>query len=395
MRRGLSVLYLVEGFTDIRFVVGLSEICDLTMAVPAAHYQASGLKARVASSGAKLAVDEIPGGRLAFQVRSLGYLWRRAGDFDVLLAQEMLRGALSANLVGRLKRVPVVTYIGIAPVEYFRCRRARGQIGWARAALGEALIRTLMTINGRLATRCLGIGPYLVEVAKRYSPRTGTSLHHGVDTSFFRPATKEERLELRQRHGLPPDKFIVFLSSRISHEKDPETVLAAVAQARAQGLDAILLNLGGGYREFLALAKQMALPDVDRWVTGRPAAHPMTEVADFFRCADAVALASLAEGAAVSTLEALACATPVVATDIGGMAVQLRGLARLTPLRDAQAMARELLWIAGHPEEARSQAMLGRRYVQEQWDRQKAFAHLLGLLESVCQDFRQPRADTA
>ena len=29
------VLFFVEGNTDIRFIVGLSEICDLTMAVPA------------------------------------------------------------------------------------------------------------------------------------------------------------------------------------------------------------------------------------------------------------------------------------------------------------------------------------------------------------------------
>jgi hypothetical protein len=32
------VLFVVEGFTDIRFVVGLSEICDLTMVVPARAY---------------------------------------------------------------------------------------------------------------------------------------------------------------------------------------------------------------------------------------------------------------------------------------------------------------------------------------------------------------------
>ena len=72
----MRVLFFVEGFTDIRFVVGLSEICDLTMAVPAREYEASGLKQRVAESGARLRVHEIPGGRLAFQARSLPYLWR-------------------------------------------------------------------------------------------------------------------------------------------------------------------------------------------------------------------------------------------------------------------------------------------------------------------------------
>ena len=79
------VLFFVEGNTDIRFVVGLSEICDLTMAVPARAYEESALKARVAASGARLRVHEIAGGRAAFQLRSLAYLWRAVPAFDVVL----------------------------------------------------------------------------------------------------------------------------------------------------------------------------------------------------------------------------------------------------------------------------------------------------------------------
>src|SRR3972149_6536941 len=109
----MRVLFFVEGFTDIRFVVGLSEICELTMVVPARQYESSDLKRRVLESGARVAVHEIPGGRLAFQARSLSYLWRVAPRFDVILSQEALRGSLNATLVGALRGVPVVTYIGI------------------------------------------------------------------------------------------------------------------------------------------------------------------------------------------------------------------------------------------------------------------------------------------
>ena len=79
-------------------------------------------------------------------------------------------------------------------------------------------------------------------------------------------------MALRTRLGLPLDKFLIILSSRIGHEKDPETVLRAVASARAAGLDAVVLNLGGGYQQFLALAQTLNLPDVPSWVLGRPAA---------------------------------------------------------------------------------------------------------------------------
>ncbi len=380
----LKVLFFVEGFTDIRFVVGLSEICELTLAVPLRAYRTSGLEQRIAESGAQVAVHTIAGGRLAFQARSFGYLLRHARQFDVILAQEVLRGALNANLAGLLRRVPVVTSMAIAPAEYFRCRRERGQIGWPTWLLGDVVIRTLLTINGRLAARCLVLGPYLEDIARAYCPRSARMRYYGVDTDVFRPASTAEKLALRQKWNLPIGRFLVFYSSRLSHEKDAETVLHAAARARQQGLDAVVLNLGGGYKDFLKLARTLALPDADRWVVGGPALHPMREVADVFRAADVVAMASLAEGLGLSTLEALACGTPVVATAVGGMAVQLQGWARLTPRRDPAAMARELLWVAAHPEAARAQALAAREQcIIPEWSRPRAFAELARVLAEV------------
>jgi D-inositol-3-phosphate glycosyltransferase len=261
-------------------------------------------------------------------------------------------------------------------------------IGRLTAVAGELVIRTLMRINGALADRTLAMGPYLRDVAARYSSRAAVGLYYGVDVDAFRPADEAERTELRRRRDLPLDKFVIFLSSRISHEKDPETVLGARVIARRRGLDAIVVNLGGGYHDFLALARTLRLADANEWVVGRPAAHPVTEVPDYFRAADVMALASLAEGAAFSTLEALAAGTPVVATAVGGMAVQLDGYARLTPRQDADAMAEQFLWIAANRVEARAQALRGREYVIREWRSEKAFADLRSLFDNLRRDAR-------
>lgn len=379
----LKVLFFVEGFTDIRFVTGLAGICELTMAVPAIAYRESGLKDRVAASGVQVALHEIAGGRLTYQWQSFRWLWRHAPEFDVILSQEVLRGSLNATLIGAIRRVPVVTYMAIAPLEYFLCRRQRQQIGALAAWAGSVFIRSAMTINGLLATRSLALGAYLCDVASRYSRRTGLVRYYGVDIDTFVPANDDERRTLRRRWDLPADRFIIFLASRISHEKDPETVLLATAYAREHGLDAVLMNLGGGYRDFLALAAQLNLHDADQWVIGRPAAHPMTEVADYFRAVDAVAQASLEEGLGLSPLEALACGTPVVATAVGGMAVQLPGVARLTAKRDHVAMGEQLLWIAANRDAARAQALRGRDLVISEWSRTKAFDELAVLLNEA------------
>src|SRR5262245_50121984 len=129
----LKVLYFVEGFTDIRFVVGLSEICDLTMCVPAGPFRQSGLNERIAASGARVQVHQIHGRRLQFQHRSLAWLWTHAAKFDAIISQEVLRGSLNATVVGALKGIPVLTTMAVAPVEYWRCRRERRQIGAIKA----------------------------------------------------------------------------------------------------------------------------------------------------------------------------------------------------------------------------------------------------------------------
>lgn len=379
----MKVLYFCEGFTDIRFVVGLSEICDLTMAAPAWEFQSSGLAGRIEKSGATLNVDMIHGRRPAFQVRSMQYLLRNIRKYDVVLSQEMVRGSLNATIAGRLKGVPVVTYLGIDPVAYFRCRRERGQIGATKALAGEVFIRFAMGVSGRLATTAIGMGPYLRDVAGSVSSRAAVGCYYGIDTTLFKPVTAACRMTLRERHQLPANQFVIFFSSRISHEKDPETVLRATARVRARGIDAVVMNLGGGYEQFLNCARGLGLAESEKWIIGRPAVHPMEDLCEYFQAADLVVQSSLAEGAAFSTLEALAAGTPVVATGIGGMAVQLKGYAQLTPRRDDEAMARAIAWVAEHPDEARGQALRGREYVHAEWRREKAFGDLRSLLDEA------------
>lgn len=377
------LLFFVEGFTDIRFVVGLSEIACLTLCVPQLSYGASGLRERVAAAGINVSVHEIAGGRAAYQLRSAAWLLKHASEFDVILSQELLRGSLNATVIGNLRRVPVVTTLMIAPVEYFRCRARSGQIGRVAALAGELGIRSLMTVNGRLSTRCVALGEYLREIAGAYCSHVVSGGYYGVDTKFFSPVDHATKLAIRRRLQLPADAFLVFLASRISHEKDPVTVLRAVSAARRRGLNAVVMNLSGGFREFLALARGLDAADGSNWVIGREAVHPMTALADYFRAADCTVQASFAEGLGLSPLESLACGVPVIATAVGGMARTLPGFATLTSPGDAAAMADALAWVAANPAEAREQALRGSHMVAAQWSREKAFGDLRQLFDEI------------
>ena len=210
----MRILYFCEGFTDIRFVVGLSQICDLTMVTPEWEYQVSGLADRIAQSGARLKVETIPGRRPAFQARSFMYLLAHIRDYDVVLSQEMVRGSLNATVAGKLMGVPVVTYLGISPVEYYRCRRERGEIGWVEAAAGEAFIRFAMGVSGKLGTTAVAMGPYLRDVAARTSSNAVSGGYYGVDIDVFAPVSEEQKKALRERHNLPADRFLILPSGQ-------------------------------------------------------------------------------------------------------------------------------------------------------------------------------------
>lgn len=379
----MKVLYFCEGYTDIRFVVGLSEIGDLTMAIPERHLHESGLAARLAERSVRVHVDVIKGGRLAFQWRSVWYLLSRLRSFDVVLSQEMGRGSLNATAVAKALGVPVVLYLGTSPVEYFRCRRLRGQVGPLRGWASETFLATAMKVTGALSSAVVTTGPYLKDMAARLASRVFEGYYCGIDTSLFTPVSLEERARLRERLQFPPGKFVILFPSRISHEKDPETVLKATALARARGLDAVVMNLGGGFQEFLMRARELGLRDCDRWVIGRPAVHPMKNLCEYMQAADVVVQASLAEGGGMSPLESLACGTPVVATRVGGMALTLPGIAQLTPPGDADAMADAFEWVSRNGDAARQQALRGREYVEATWSRGRAFAAIAAALKEA------------
>ena len=379
----MKVLYFCEGYTDIRFVVGLSEICDLTMAIPEQHLQESGLAARLAERSAHVQVDVIKGSRLAFQWRSILYLLSKLRSFDVVLSQEMGRGSLNATVVGKAMGIPVVLYLGTSPVEYFRCRRVRGQVGAFRAWASETFLATAMNVTGALSSAVVTTGPYLKDLASRVASRVYEGYYCGIDTNLFTPVPIQERVKIRERLQFPDGKFVLLFPSRISHEKDPETVLKATALARERGLDAVVMNLGGGFKDFLACARRLGLRDCEEWVIGRPAVHPMKNLCEYMQAADVVVQASLAEGGGMSPLEGLACGTPVVATRVGGMALTLPGIAQLTPPGDATAMADAIRWISDNSDAARRQALLGREYVEANWSRGRAFAAITAALKET------------
>ncbi len=372
----LKMLLVLEGNTDIRFVNGLCERFDVTILGPKSNLQVTGgLLDRIKERGLKVDVIEIEGGRLKYQVAAFFQLLKVASLFDFIFSQENLRGTLNAGIVGRLKGVPVFSHSGMPPREYYRCRYQRKQISWFRYVVGDFVIHLLLRMNSLFCHYWFALGPYLMEVFSAYKKGVIHAHYYGVNTELYIPKSGEDKLKLRSELEIDANKFLVFFSSRVSHEKDPETVLKAIADLYLAHSNLILMNLSGGHEKMRELAKMMNLKNIDKWLITRAPAHPMIDLPRYYQASDLVIQSSLEEGLGLSPLEGMACEVPVIATDVGGMKAHLHPYCEMVPLQDVESMKGSIEKMMENPP-SKEQLHKGRDYVIRCWSDKMAFDEL-------------------
>ena len=170
--------------------------------------------------------------------------------------------------------------------------------------------------------------------------------------------------EARSRLGVPPDAFHVGWIGRMSREKGPDVMLAALHELeRRSTVPDFRASFVGAGREGDALreqASQGALAGRVRWTGEIPGA------ARLLSAFDVVALSSRTEGTPVVAIEALSAGIPLVATRVGGVS-DLTGSesALLVPPEDPVALAAALEDVYRNPDAARARVRAGRSRMKE------------------------------
>ena len=183
--------------------------------------------------------------------------------------------------------------------------------------------------------------------------RTETLLH-GVDVDRFAP-DRDTRQRVRAAHGLDDDAEIVFAVGRFVRKKGFEYLVDALARLapRRPALRLVLAGSGDLDGELRARAAAGRVADRVTWL----GAIPHDQVAGWLAAADVAAAPSVVDdagnvdGLPNTILEALATATPVVATHAGGIAsVALdRETALVVPERDPARLAAAIEALLGDP----------------------------------------------
>jgi glycosyltransferase involved in cell wall biosynthesis len=193
-----------------------------------------------------------------------------------------------------------------------------------RRGTAEALRRAdrVVAVSRDLARRVIDLGA---------DPSRVHVVYNGVDEQVFHPGG---RGPARARLGLDPRRPLLLYVGNLLPVKGPDVLIEACARLTAGGRDFDLHVIGRGpSRE--PLGRQAA----ESGIHGRVHFHGVVAhdgLPDWFRAADFLVLPSRSEGVPNVLLEASACGTPFVASDVGGVPeVAHMGASRLVPPGDA------------------------------------------------------------
>lgn len=175
-----------------------------------------------------------------------------------------------------------------------------------------ALFRWKNAVYRRSRITVVAPSRWLERVA-RESPLLGRfdvhRIANGVDLNVFRPRSREDA---RRALGLDPDRSVVLFSSLERNDRRKGGEVLAAALTSLQDVEFQLAVLGPDTDGF------------DRSVTALGTMHDDERLALAYAAADVFVVPALAENLPNVAVEAIACGTPVVASNVGGISDAVR-----------------------------------------------------------------------
>jgi teichuronic acid biosynthesis glycosyltransferase TuaC len=239
-----------------------------------------------------------------FYWRSLSHFEarRRPGNRpDIVVAFWAHPDGEAAVRAARETRVPAVVIVGGSDVLILP--KHTGRRACVRRVLSAADLVLAVSENLRSKVIELGIAPEKVVLWTR-----------GIDPSLFSPG---DRGEARRRLAIAPSPPCLVWIGRMVPVKGLDVLIESCAKLRARNVDYQLYLVGDGpsRRELMAKSDSHGLSDQIRFVGQKL----QTDLPDWYRAANLTVLPSRSEGLPNVLRESLACGTPFVASDVGGI----------------------------------------------------------------------------
>ena len=285
---------------------------------------------------------------MRYVVRLARLLMREAPQFDLVIVSGMKIIPLAAVPVCRMLGKKTIVRIEspfeiLQPISSESLNTMHGPVG----RLLQHALKRLQAAVLRRATCVVAISTEIAALLTRPELRHErvVKIPNAVDVERFKPVSAAAKAALRAQLGMPASKSVLVNVGRVTRSKGMLTLIAAWSEIVARYDDVLLLVLGGGRGYWDDCEDEV----IEYIRTHRLQGHvqlvgPSDRVHEYLQGADLFVSPSEYEGFALTLLEALSCALPVVTTTVGEAAYVVREgrTGFLCPPKDVQALKASL-----------------------------------------------------
>lgn len=305
------------------------------------------------------------------------------GAYDAIHANFFMSGWVGLVLRPVLKAPLVTTFHALGLV-----RREHQGAADGFPAAREAIERSLVQCSDRLIAECPQDRSDLLRLYEA-SPERIDMIPCGVNTRAFFPGDK---VEARKRLGLSPHEFVILQLGRIVPRKGIDNVIRSMALLPSS-VPSRLFVVGGESRtpdpqmtpelgRLMRLASAVGVADRVTFVGQRSRA----ELRDWYVAADVFVTTPWYEPFGITPLEAMACGTPVIGSNVGGICHTVRDgvTGYLVDPKNPQELARKLLDLHARPRLAQAFGQAGVERVHKHFTWERVAREFATVFERVC-----------
>lgn len=212
-------------------------------------------------------------------------------------------------------------------------------------------------------------------------------LYSIVDPGTFHPMTSSQRGRLRAGLGIPAQEHALAYVGRVEEKKGQlrfiREAMPALAATRADVAVYFIGDCPPETDEYAAACRaaagEIGVSDRVRFVGHRD------DIADWYRAADLILIASTREGLARSMIEGLACGTPVVSFDVCSAqeVLEANDCGKVVPQGDYAGLVRETLALLDDRTRRRAYAEAGPRVAARMFDPVSVAAAYAALVQEI------------
>ena len=349
---------------------------------------AKGLKDRF-----EIVVAAVPGGEFEQSIRQLGTsfyavdLGRRFSLKPVLQIRDIIlshrvsllhsqgvRADFFARIAGKITGVRHIVCTIAMPVEGFDVGPLRKKTYQFFDRLTERWVARFIVVSDSLKRTLIeGRGIPAQRVVRIYN---------GIELDQYRPVL--EQVNVRNQWGIPQEVSLIGAIGRMVWQKGFEYLIECIPEIVRTYPDTKILIVGDG-----------PLLDGLKALSGRLGVEKniiftgfQSDIKEILSAFDLLVVPSLLEGFPMVTLEAMAMAKPIIATNIDGITEQITNEENgiLVPPRDPDALAKAVIRVLADKEGGKTMGLAAREKVEQEFSVEKMVAETEKIYMSLLKD---------